>query len=78
MTTQPPDKKSSEVITDKLPCIRLKGEDNPSAKLTEADVIAMREYAAEGKSSFECGLVWDVSQKVAWNAIVGRTWKHVK
>jgi len=78
VTTQPPDKKSPEVITDKLPCLSLKGEDNPRAKLTEAKVIAMRKYAAEGNSSFECGLVWDVSQKVAWNAIVGRTWKHVK
>jgi hypothetical protein len=53
------------------------GSNNYKAKLTEADVIAMRKYAAEGNSSLECGLAWDVSQKVAWNAIVGRTWKHV-
>tara|TARA_R110002012_G_scaffold57263_1_gene147491 strand:- start:313 stop:549 length:237 start_codon:yes stop_codon:yes gene_type:complete len=78
VTTQPSNKESPEVITDRLPCLSLKGERNPRAKLTESKVIAMRKYAAEGKSSFECGLVWDVSQKVAWNAIVGRTWKHVK
>ena len=53
------------------------GSNNYKAKLTEADVTAMREYAAEGNTSLECALVWDVSQKVAWNAIVGRTWKHV-
>jgi len=72
VTTQPP-----EVIQENV-CRRLAGEDHPNAKLSDAKVIEMRQYAAEGASSFECGLVWDVSQKVAWNAIVGRTWKHVK
>tara|TARA_R110002012_G_scaffold78944_1_gene201124 strand:- start:171 stop:356 length:186 start_codon:yes stop_codon:yes gene_type:complete len=61
-----------------MSCLHAKGEANVTAKLTEAAVTEMRQYAAEGASSFECGLVWDVSQKVAWNAIVGRTWKHVK
>jgi len=74
VTTQPP-----EVIREKEPvCHRLVGEDHPNSKLDNAKVLEMRQYAAEGASSFECGLVWDVSQKVAWNAIVGRTWKHVK
>ena len=53
------------------------GENHPNAKLTDAKVIEMRQYAAEGATSLECSLIWDVSQKVAWNAIVGRTWKHV-
>jgi len=72
VTTQPP-----EVIAERKQCFHLKGEKHPNAKLTNAKVIEMRQYAAEGASSFECGLVWDVSQKVAWNAIVGRTWNHV-
>ena len=59
-------------------CERISGEKHPNSKLDNEKVIAMRQYAAEGASSFECSLVWDVSQKVAWNAIVGRTWKHVK
>jgi len=59
-------------------CERISGQTHPNAKLDNDKVIAMRQYAAEGASSFECSLVWDVSQKVAWNAIVGRTWKHVK
>jgi len=74
VTTQPP-----EVIRQKeTVCHRLVGEDHPNSKLDNTKVMEMRQYAAEGASSFECGLVWDVSQKVAWNAIVGRTWKHVK
>ena len=66
-----------EVIAERKQCLHRRGENNANAKLTDAVVIEMRQYAAEGASSFECGLVWDVSQKVAWNAIVGRTWKHV-
>jgi len=74
VTTQPP-----EVIREKeTACCRLAGENHPNAKLSAAKVIEMRQYAAEGASSFECGLVWDVSQKGAWSAIVGKTWKHVK
>ena len=72
VTTQAP-----EVITDRKQCLHRKGEENANAKLSNAKVIEMRQYAAEGASSFECSLIWDVSQKVAWNAIVGRTWKHV-
>jgi hypothetical protein len=78
VTTQPPDKKLPEAITDKLPCLSLKGERNPRAKLTEAKVIAMRKYAAEGNTSFECALVFDVSQSTAYKAIVGRSWQHVQ
>ena len=77
VTSQPPDKSAPEAITDRKQAIGRMGSNNYKAKLTEADVTAMREYAAEGNTSLECALVWDVSQKVAWNAIVGRTWKHV-
>ena len=77
VTTQPQDKSIPEAITERMDCLSRKGENNFNAKLTDADVIEMRQYAAEGNSSLECALAWDVSQKVAWNAIVGRTWKHV-
>ena len=53
------------------------GEKHPHAKLTDAKVIEMRQYAAEGNSSLECSLVWGISQRAAYCAIVGITWKHV-
>ena len=76
---------SHKFITTQLPgtiteevCERIPQHMRTNAKLDADKIIAMRKYAAEGASSFECSLVWDVSQKVAWSAIVGRTWKHVK
>ena len=77
VTTQPPDKTAPEVITGRKQVLGLTGENNPKSKLTDAIVLEMRQYAAEGNTSLECALVWGVSQKVAWNAIVGRTWRHV-
>ena len=72
VTTQGP-----EILADKMQCLHRKGEDNHNSKLTKRKVQEMRAYAAEGASSYECAYVWDVSQKVAYNAIVGKTWKHV-
>ena len=53
------------------------GENHPNAKLTDAKVIEMRQYAADGATSLECSLVWDISQRAAYCAINGITWKHV-
>jgi len=72
VTTQGP-----EEIAQRKQVLYRKGEEHPNAKLTDDTVREMRTLAATGVSSLECGLIWDVSQKVAWNAIVGRTWKHV-
>lgn len=72
VTTQGP-----EEIAQRKQVLYRKGEEHPNSKLTNDTVREMRALAATGVSSFECGLIWDVSQKVAWNAIVGRTWKHV-
>ena len=72
-TTQPP-----EVVADTRDWQRVpRGEKHFNAKLTEAKVIEMRQYAAEGNSSLECSLVWGISQRAAYCAIVGITWKHV-
>ena len=72
-TTQPPETVADTRDWRLIPS----GEDHPHAKLTDAKVIEMRQYAAEGASSLECSLVWDVSQRAAYCAIVGITWKHV-
>ena len=72
MTTQGP-----EEIAQRKQVLYRKGEEQHSSKLTDDTVREMRTLAATGVSSLECGLIWDVSQNVAWNAIVGWTWKHV-
>ena len=73
MTTQSP-----EEIAQKKQVLFLKGEDQHSSKLTEDTVREMRELAANGANSYECGLAFDVSQSTAYKAIVGKSWKHVQ
>ena len=48
-----------------------------NAKLNPELVREMRQLAANGVSSLECGLAFDVSQKTAWAAITGKSWAHV-
>jgi hypothetical protein len=54
-----------------------KGVRNYNAKLNEELVREMRDLAAGGSSSMECGLAFDVDQKTAWEVITKRTWSHV-
>ena len=49
----------------------------PQSKLNPELVREMRQLAASGVSSMECGLAFDVSQKTAWAAITGKSWAHV-
>jgi len=71
VTSQPP-----ELLQEKI-TVRIEGEKHPNSKLTRRKVREMRQYAAEGASSFECAFVWDVTQTTAHKAITRRTWKHV-
>ena len=73
MTTQGP-----EEIAQRKQVLYRKGEDQQNSKLTEDTVREMREFAACGASSFECGLALDVAQSTAYKAIVGRSWQHVQ
>ena len=73
MTTQGP-----EEIAQRKQILYRKGEDQQNSKLTEDTVREMREFAAGGASSFECGLAFDVSQSTAYKAIVGRSWRHIQ
>ena len=47
-------------------------------KLTPDEAKELREMAALGHSSAECGLAFDIDQRTAWNVINRRTYKHVE
>lgn len=55
-----------------------RGEGHTAAKLTEADVVAMRRrYAAGGVRYQDVANEYGVSKRTAYDAIVGLTWKHL-
>jgi hypothetical protein len=57
---------------------RSRGENNPKAKLTEADVYAIREEYAQGQTSTAAiALRYDVSESNIQMVVRGQTWKHV-
>tara|TARA_R100001443_G_scaffold109312_1_gene120540 strand:+ start:2459 stop:2794 length:336 start_codon:yes stop_codon:yes gene_type:complete len=47
-------------------------------RLTPEEAKELREMAALGHSSAECGLAFDINQRTAWNIINRRTYKDVK
>lgn len=53
------------------------GSKNGRAKLTEADVPAIRAMLSEGKGITEIGLHFGVSPAAIWMIQTGRTWLHV-
>lgn len=54
------------------------GEHQACAKLTDEDVLYARKMYAEKKASYiELAFVFEVNPKTMWNAIKGRTWKHL-
>lgn len=56
----------------------LKGEEAPSAKLTEEKVLKIRELYPTGKYSYrELGEMFGVSKKAVINVVLRRNWKHV-
>lgn len=59
---------------------RLKrGEDHPSAKLTEAIVRKIRQrYATGGISQESLGMIYGVGQNTISAVILRQTWKHVR
>ena len=46
-------------------------------KLTPEDAKELRKMAAEGASSMECGLAFEINQRTAYNVIVRNTYRHV-
>ncbi len=55
-----------------------RGEDVPHAKLSEADVRALRDmHTRDGMSFAEIGRVLGVSRRTVTQAFNGETWRHV-
>ena len=54
-----------------------RGEKNPCARLTETDVLAIRERAANGASYFSLGRAFGVTSIAIRFAAIGKTWPHV-
>lgn len=56
----------------------MRGSRNGSAKLSEADVLAIRQFLAEGLSQAKIGVLFGVGQScISWIAR-GEHWKHVR
>lgn len=54
-----------------------KGEDSYLAKLTEKDVLAIREAYANNVSNKELSILYNVNRGAISSIVLGRTWKHV-
>ncbi len=65
---------TDQPITDK------KGEDNPSAKLTEADVREIRRRLAIGKKNRVDAIARDfeVTPQTIWGISTRKSWGHVE
>jgi hypothetical protein len=57
---------------------RRRGSQNHAAKLTEADVVAMREQAAAGTKQGELAAIYGVNRLTVGRLIRGDTWSHVR
>jgi hypothetical protein len=61
------------------PSAVLRGARNPAAKLTEADVIAIREtYAAKRATQTALACYYGVTQGLVGQIVRGETWKHLE
>jgi len=58
-------------------CVSLPGETHPNAKLTEADVRAIREAAAAGESNREIGLRYGVTGSNIYQVVTRKSWAHI-
>jgi len=58
--------------------VALPGHRNGFAKLSEHQVIEIRELAAQGVSQRRIGARYGVSQSAVWLILHGRSWTHVR
>ena len=56
----------------------LKGEDNPSARLTEADVLKIRELIAQGLTNIAIARRYGVTHSMISAIRRGKAWAHVQ
>lgn len=55
----------------------MRGESSPTSKLTENDVITMRDNRITGMTLLELAHKYDCSQSMVSNIVNGRAWKHL-
>lgn len=53
------------------------GENNPAAKLTEQDVLVIRELSAEGLGQRKIARMFGVAKPTVKRILSGKTWSHV-
>jgi hypothetical protein len=56
----------------------VRGEDNPSARLSEKDVLAIRRMRAEGVRVRDIANTYDVSERTVYMLCRRKTWRHVE
>jgi len=55
----------------------LKGEGNPSAKLTKNAVVQIREKYSAGATAWELAGKFGVTETTIYDIVKGRTWRHI-
>lgn len=58
-------------------CVGLRGEDQPSAKLSNDTVVEIRKLNQQGISQRDLARHYGVSQRAIWRIVSGDGWKHV-
>jgi hypothetical protein len=61
----------------KIKPVHLKGEKNGCAKLTEEDVIKIRNLVSQGERQHAVASLFSISQAQVSNIVQGRKWAHV-
>lgn len=54
-----------------------RGENGPTAKLTNKDVLKIRSLYAKGKTQSEIARHYEVHQSCIWGIVRGKTWTHI-
>jgi hypothetical protein len=54
-----------------------RGERQPSSKLTEADVIAIRAGHSAGRTCISLGIEYGVSNSLVCRIVAGKKWRHI-
>lgn len=53
------------------------GQDHPMAKITESDVVEIRQLRERGLSTREIAKIYGIATVHAWQVVTRRTWRHV-
>jgi hypothetical protein len=51
--------------------------DSGDPKLTNKKVLEIRELAMNGQSQYEIAKLYGISQRLVWNIVHRKAWKHI-